>query len=298
MPLISLASSPVRRGPLGGVAPPGGTWTPVFTTSWGYATGTSADAMSDNGTLDTLNSDYNLSGEVITAPGGVGWVATNVLRSESDATGTRNGWLELKRTTLGEIAEDEVRNFRVGFASYYPPAQIDNSQHGIQDGVPSMAGSNQNWNLTSGTNFTGEWQPSILIINNSNWRYYLESTVTPTRLLKEVKYTFDLQMQRGSGGNSNAFQFRAWVYDSAGVEIYGPSDWLSSLGSEPMSTTRWHTFNNRPGTAAVGYGCNGMDGTWPLHMGDWSEAAVVSSLDNPSLTLGTSIGPYGSCTGE
>jgi hypothetical protein len=124
-----------------------------------------------------------------------------------------------------------------------------------------VSGSDQNWNLTDGTNYVGEWEPNILTGGNSTGsRYYLDSTVTPTRLTKGVKYTFDIQVERGSGANTDAFQMRAWVYDDAGVEIYGPSDWKSGLYSgETLATTRWIAFNNRAGSDSIAFGLNGTD---------------------------------------
>ena len=65
-----------------------------------------------------------------------------------------------------------------------------------------------------------------------------------------------------------------------------------------MASNRSYTFNNLNGTQSWNVGLNGTDGTWPIYHSSIGEMVVVSSLDNPSLTEGTAIGPYGSVLGE
>ena len=278
-----------------------GEFSPMFLADWGTAGGNGATALTDGGVFDQVSPDYTQNGTVIAAPSGYGWNTSNILEVTSP-TGTRSGWLELSTTVLGVQAEGEVRNYRVAFVNVHPTAAegaTDHSHHGWQDGYPSGAGSFQNWNLTDGTNYTGEWEPSLLVITSS--RYFLGSIATPTRLNKNERYTFEVQLVRGTtgAGTSNAFRLRAWVYDDTGAEIYGPSDWKSqSYVGETLATDRWLTYNNVDGTQQLNIGLNGTSGTWPITFGYWGEPAAVSSDDNVSLTAGTAIGPYGSCTGE
>jgi len=213
--------------------------------------------------------------------------------------------LEIQKNTLGVQAEGEVRNFRWAHVNIHPTAAegaTDNSHHCIQDGYPSGAGSFQNWNITDGTNFVGEWEPNFLISNGGGGRYYLNSAVTPTRLNKDTRYTFEVQIVRGTtgAGTSNAFRFRAWIYDENGVEIYGPSDFVSNLYSgETLANDRWHTYNNLNGTQQFNIGCNGATATsYPLSVGYFGEVAMVSSISDGDLTAGTAIGVYGTCSGE
>lgn len=276
----------------------GGTFTPVFLSDWGNATGTTSGALRDGTVWDTLSPSSADNGRVVTAPVGKGWRTTNVLQHYS-VNSIRGGWLEVSRNTLGTQADGEIRNFRWAFQHIHPTAAegaTDNSHHGVQDGYPSGAGSNQNWNITDGSDYVGEWEPNFLIANGGGGRYYLDSTVSPTRLSKDTRYTFEVQLVR----SGTAFRFRAWVYDAGGVQLYGPSDWKSAnYPGETLATERYHTFNNLPGTQQINVGCNGTSASsYPVSLGYYSEFALVSSNDNVSLTAGTAIGPYGSCAGE
>lgn len=276
----------------------GGTFVPVFLSDWGNATGTGSSALRDGTVWDTLSPGSADNGQVVAAPVGKGWNTTNVLQHYS-VNAVRAGWLEVSRNTLGQQVDGEVRNFRWAVQNIHPTAAegaTDHSHHGVQDGYPVGAGSYQNWNLTDGTNYAGEWEPNFLIANGGGGRYYLDSTVSPTRLSKDTKYTFEVQLVR----SGTTFRFRAWVYDADGVELYGPADWKSSnYPGETLATERYHTFNNLPGTQQLNIGCNGtVASSYPVSLGYYSEVAVVSSTDNVSLTAGTAIGPFGSCAGE
>lgn len=281
-----------------------GLWTPEFLADWGNSTGTSTTALRDGTIFDALSAGSADNGQVIAAPGGYGWNTVNVLQHYS-INDARGGWLEVQKNTLGQQAEGEVRNFRWAHVNIHPTAAegaTDNSHHCVQDGYPSGAGSNQNWNLTDGTNFAGEWEPNFLISNGGGGRYYLDSAVTPTRLNKNARYTIEIQIIRGTtgAGTSNAFRFRAWVYDANGVELFGPADWRSgNYSGETMATERWHTYNNLAGTQQFNIGCNGTSASsYPLSVGYFGEVAMVSSNANAGLTAGTAIGPYGSVSGE
>lgn len=286
----------------------GGLWVPLAQSVWGTATGSGSSAYTDGGNFDETLGNPGANTEVIAAPA-VGWDSTNVVSIRSLA-GASSGYVELRKTSLGEQAEGEIRNHRFGFASYHPnvaAGTTDGSHHGIQDGIPSGGGGSQNWNFTDVTGSTTNptldallettWYPRFPLVTNDT--YDLGSTVSPTRIAKETLFQFDVQIVRGTGGNANSFQIYVWIYDAAGVELYGPSDWKSvGHSGETMATGRWHPFPNLASTAAIAFGLNGTGGTWPIHHSDQGQWATVSSLDNPSLVAGTSIGPFGSVENE
>ncbi len=283
-------------------------WSPMFLADFGTALGTSSAAIGDGGVFDTFSPDYSQNGEVVLAEPTEGWLTPNMLKVYS-ATGIRNGYLEPKHTTLGTQAENEIRHYRFSIvikAPTYASGATDVSHHGIQDGYPVGSGTYQNWSLTDVTGnstpatdntFLTQWQARVII--NGPDQFELDSTVTPTKLNKHEKYTFDYQIIRGSGANSGSFQIRVWLYNNSGSLIKSPSDWKSSNWSgETMASGRWYPFNNLDSTTSVGFGLNGILGTFPLYHSNQGEIAVVSSLNNPSLSSSTSIGIYGSCQGE
>jgi hypothetical protein len=150
------------------------------------------------------------------------------------------------------------------------------------------------------TDFDGEWVPYVKI-DAGTYRFYPISSISPSRIPKGQKHTFDIQMVRGTGVNANAYQLKMWVYNPDGSLLWSPSNYVSTgpgISGETMATGRWYTFNNAPNTRGFAVGCNGTLGTQPIMFGDQGEVAIVSSLDNPSLTAGMSIGTYGSVEGE
>lgn len=272
---------------------PLGTWTPLLQSDWSTATGVTSNAIGDGG-IYSLSTDFEDNGIVIAAP--AGFDSTNALEVGSD--GTRSGFLDLSGA-LPEMVSGEVRNFRIKVQNDHPTAaegSTDNGHHGWQDGG---GGGVQNWNLTDSTNFVGEWEPKILI--NAFYSYYIGSVGSPVRLDKGVPYTFEVQME---GTSSTQFTLKAWVYDADGTLLYGPSDFVTNqapYAGTSLATGSVYTYNYLPGTTSIHVGCNG-DGNsnWPTRSlyATWGEHAVVSSEDNAGLTSGTTIGPYGSVTGE
>jgi hypothetical protein len=270
------------------------TWDPLLQSDWGTATGVTSNAIGDGG-IYSLSTDFEDNGEVIAAR--PGFDSTNIL--EVSSTGVRSGFLDLSGT-LPEMVDGEVRNFRIKVENVHQTiaeGSTDNGHHGWQDGG---GGGVQNWNLTDETNFVGEWQPKILI--NAFYSYYLVSASSPARLSKGVPYTFEVQQE---GTSPTEFTLKAWVYDEDGVLLYGPEDFITNASGPLNGTTlaagSEYTYNNLAGTTSIHVGCNG-DGSsnWPSRIvyAYWGEHAVVSSEDNPSLTSGTTIGPYGSVIGE
>lgn len=269
-------------------------WTPTFISDFRNGTGSDLTDLNDGGKWSVTSLTR---AEVIAAGGlGEGWVSTNCLKVRSlEATPDDwyfHAWLD---GTLDELAVGETINYRWAFSSHHETAAegaTDNSHHGISDG--GGGGATQNWNMTDGTNFVGQWQPSIRAIGLD--QFFLGSIVTPTRLTKAVKYTFDVQMHRVS---STTYRIKCWVYDSDGEELYGPSQWLSSSHpGETMASNRAYTFSNAPGTDSFMIGLNGSGSTIATHHSNQGEVAIVRSSVDSALTEGTSIGVYGSAEGE
>lgn len=274
--------------------------TGLLQADWSTATGTTENALEDGGLLNAISPEFGSNGEVVVNPGlGFPAAMANVLKVVA-VNGNRSAWLELQKSGLGEIAVGETRTFRWYESNHHQTAAegaTDSSHHGDQDGLPSGAGSSQNWNLTDGTNYVGEWEPSFLISNGAD-RFYLMNTVTPTRLSKAVAYRFEFQMTRI---DTTTFRVKAWVFDaSTGVQLYGPSDWKSSANSgETMNSDRAYTFNNLAGTAGFNIGLNGSGtSSYPLHHSYKGGLAIATSLSGGGPAEDATIGVYGSVVGE
>ncbi len=275
----------------GGGGGGGGTPGVLFFSDWRNQLGNSESALSDGGKWNVLSSGASSNASIIDAP--AGFSTHKVIRVRSE-TGHRDGWMEPRRTGLGEIPVGSTRNFRWEIA-FHEPALSDAGQHPIQDGG---AVSISNWYLgttNGGSNLqSGQWGIDF-VFGGTDWdnsKFTLgsrEGQYTP--LQKGVVYRMEVQLARFS---SSQFRFYVWIYDAAGNLLYDCDDFRVRNGSRSLCNFA-HTVRSTSSMDAFLIGLNGIGNSpsWPIHSSDQAAFAVVQGLPE-----GQQIGPYGNVQGE
>ncbi len=280
---VSSAPPPPPPPPSGGQV--------LLQSDWRTQIGNTTTALSDGGKWNQLSSGAEQNASIVDAPSGFSTHKVLRVRSES---GHRDGWVEPRRTGLGQIPVGSTRNYRWEIA-FHEPALSDRGQHPIQDGGGV---SSSNWYLgtTNSGNNLGSNQWGIDFIfggdtwDDSKWTLgQREGSYTP--LTKGVVYRMEVQLARIS---QSQFRFNVWIHDSSGRLLYDCNAIRVRNGSRSLCGYV-HTFQNPANADIFLAGLNGISSpvNWPVHSSDQAAFAVVQGL-----TEGQQIGPYGSVQGE
>ena len=201
----------------------------AFASDWGTGTGSGDAALRDTGkALPWASvSGGNLNVAVV-ASTGLDFPTTNVLSVQTQWNGTGSSSKIIRRTGFGVPAVGESRFYRWYIRITVPDGISMGSPHPIQDGFDAGT---SNWQFETRAGTTGTWTPSLQfnanVFPNDGWRAL-------NALNRGQTYRFELRVTRT---DTTTFTASMRVYNSAGVQVLGDSDFKnqSGLGSSSLA---------------------------------------------------------------
>lgn len=270
----------------------GTTLTPLFQSDFSAATGTSSTAYLDGGAWDRRGG----FGQEVVASTGLDFPSTNVCRF--DANYSNSGFC-LTQVDLTALAVGVTRYHRLYVRMTFPDELVGNGDHPWQDGN-AVGDSNYLLGVGYGSadspTHDGDWMLSVIIIED------LGSIIcVGPWLAKGTTYRVEWAVERI---DTSTYNFDIRVYDTAGVLLYGSSDFAPQFGGGTLASRGPYTFKAAQ-EASPGDFFNCGTNDFETAGNDWWNAAPYSGV----FAYGYQgcfavcedqgwIGAYGSVTGE
>lgn len=266
--------------------------TPIFQSDFGTTTGTSSNAYLDGGAWDRVGG----YGHEVVASTGLDFPSTNTCRF--DANYSNSGFC-LTQVDLTALAVGVTRYHRLYVRMTFPDELVGNGDHPWQDGN-AVGDSNYLLGVGYGSadspTHDGDWRLSVIIIED------LGSIIcVGPWLAKGTTYRVEWAVERI---DTSTYNFDIRVYDTAGVLLYGSSDFAPQFGGGTLASRGPYTFKAAQ-EASPGDFFNCGTNDFETAGNDWWNAAPYSGV----FAYGYQgcfavcedqgwIGAYGSVTGE